>query len=70
MRESHSSHSRVRESMAAAWRKLARGSGFNRGAVWGVMILGALAAFEVFNFSTTEYALGDLLGILAEQLDK
>ncbi|MBN1305673.1 MAG: hypothetical protein JXA13_14645 [Anaerolineales bacterium] len=36
----------------------------SRGASWGVMILGALVAFEIFNFSTTEFALGDVLGDL------
>jgi hypothetical protein len=30
-----------------------------------VMIFGALIAFEIFNYSTTEHALGDLLGNLA-----
>lgn len=30
----------------------------------GIMIVGALLAFELFNFSTTEYALTDLLGEL------
>lgn len=33
-----------------------------RGLVFGVMIVGALLAFELFNFSTTDFALGDLLG--------
>jgi hypothetical protein len=33
-----------------------------RGLVWGAMIVGALLAFEMFNFSTTEFALSDLLG--------
>jgi len=33
-----------------------------RGFVFGAMIVGALLAFELFNFSTTEFALGDLLG--------
>ena len=33
-----------------------------RGWVWGFMIIGALLAFEMFNFSTTEFALSDLLG--------
>lgn len=37
---------------------------FRRGLVWGVMIIGALFAFELFNFSTTEFALSDLLGDL------
>jgi hypothetical protein len=36
----------------------------SRGAAWGVMIIGALLAFEVFNFSTTEFALKDVLGEL------
>lgn len=33
-----------------------------RGLVFGLIILLALLAFEVFNFSTTEFALKDLLG--------
>ncbi len=33
-----------------------------RGRAWGLMIIGALLAFEVFNFSTTEFALSDVLG--------
>lgn len=32
---------------------------------FGIMIIGALLAFEVFNFSTTEFALNDVLGNLA-----
>jgi hypothetical protein len=43
---------------------LFRGRGFNRGAAWGMMIIGALLAFEVFNFSTTQFALRDVLGDL------
>lgn len=35
-----------------------------RGLVWGLMIIFALFAFEVFNYSTTEFALTDLLGDL------
>jgi hypothetical protein len=41
-----------------------RGRKFNRGAAWGTMIIGALLAFEVFNFSTTQFALRDVLGDL------
>ncbi len=43
---------------------LARLSTFKlrRGAAFGIIILAALAAFEIFNYSTTDYALGDLLG--------
>lgn len=36
-----------------------------RGLVFGVIILTALIAFEAFNFSTTQYALGDLMGNLS-----
>ncbi|HEY2980984.1 MAG TPA: hypothetical protein VGJ22_07385 [Anaerolineales bacterium] len=36
----------------------------NRGATWGLMIVGALLAFELFNFSTTQFALTDVLGTL------
>ncbi len=36
-----------------------------RGMAWGVMIILALFFFEVFNFSTTEFALSDLLGDLS-----
>jgi len=33
-----------------------------RSKAFGLMILGALLAFEVFNYSTTEFALNDVLG--------
>lgn len=36
----------------------------NRGLVWGVILILALLAFEVFNFSTTQFALLDMLGDL------
>ncbi len=36
----------------------------SRGLLFGVLILGALLAFEIFNYSTTDYALTDLLGNL------
>jgi hypothetical protein len=36
-----------------------------RGFAFGVLIVSALLAFEIFNFSTTDYALGDLLGDLS-----
>jgi len=35
-----------------------------RGMAWGIMILCALLAFEIFNYSTTEFALLDVLGDL------
>jgi hypothetical protein len=37
---------------------------FNRGMVFGVIIITALLAFELFNYSTTDFALSDLLGDL------
>ncbi|HEX6270668.1 MAG TPA: hypothetical protein VFZ43_10555 [Anaerolineales bacterium] len=40
------------------------GRGFSRGAAWGMMIIGALLAFEIFNFGTTQFALRDILGEL------
>ena len=35
-----------------------------RGFLFGLLIVGALLAFELFNFSTTDFALTDLLGDL------
>jgi hypothetical protein len=35
-----------------------------RGFAFGVLIIAALLAFEIFNYSTTDYALNDLLGDL------
>lgn len=37
---------------------------FRRGLAFGVIIISALLAFELFNYSTTEFALSDLLGDL------
>jgi len=53
-----------RNGLAFAFRNLANGRRMQRGAAWGAMILGALVAFEVFNFSTTQFALVDVLGDL------
>jgi hypothetical protein len=43
---------------------LGRGRRINRGAAWGLMIVCALLAFEIFNYSTTQFALADVLGNL------
>jgi hypothetical protein len=43
---------------------LFKGRRLDRGAAWGAMIVGALIAFEIFNFSTTQFALLDVLGDL------
>jgi hypothetical protein len=39
-------------------------AGLQRGLLFGVLILTALCAFEVFNYSTTQFSLSDLLGNL------
>src|SRR3990172_180691 len=36
--------------------------GLRRGLAFGTLIVAALLAFEIFNYSTTEFALTDLLG--------
>jgi hypothetical protein len=36
----------------------------SRGFLFGILILGALVAFEIFNYTTTDFALRDLLGDL------
>ena len=41
-----------------------QGSRLSRGLMWGILILGALIAFEIFNYSTTDFAMSDLLGDL------
>ncbi len=43
---------------------LLRRTHLQRGLVFGSLIIAALLAFEIFNYSTTDYALGDLLGNL------
>jgi hypothetical protein len=43
---------------------LFKGRRFNRGAAWGLMIVGALLAFELSNFGATQFALTDILGDL------
>lgn len=52
------------DKLKTAWNALVHNRQINRGAAWGMMIVGALLAFEVFNFSTTQYALHDMLGDL------
>ncbi|OGO75781.1 MAG: hypothetical protein A3K45_01680 [Chloroflexi bacterium RIFOXYC12_FULL_59_14] len=39
-----------------------RGTALKRGAIFGSILVAALGAFEVFNFSTTQFALRDMLG--------
>jgi hypothetical protein len=42
-----------------------QGTAHKRGLIFGAIILSALLAFEVFNFSSTLFALSDILGNLA-----
>ena len=42
-----------------------KGTAVKRGLIFGLIILGALLAFEVFNYSSTLFALTDILGNLA-----
>jgi hypothetical protein len=42
-----------------------RGTAIRRGALFGGIILAALLAFEIFNYSTTNFALSDILGDLS-----
>lgn len=41
-----------------------KGVNIRRGMAWGMIIIGALVAFEIFNYSTTQFALADVLGNL------
>ncbi|MDO9130659.1 MAG: hypothetical protein Q7U34_12410 [Anaerolineales bacterium] len=41
-----------------------KGVTLQRGFAWGIIILCALLAFEIFNYSTTQFALQDVLGNL------
>jgi hypothetical protein len=41
-----------------------QGTAMRRGAMFGSILIGALLAFEVFNYSTTDFALRDVLGDL------
>lgn len=52
------------DGIGALWRSLTKGRHLDRGAAFGMMILGALLAFEIFNFSSTQFALRDMLGNL------
>ena len=42
--------------------QITRKFSYSRGKLFGFLIVGALLAFELFNYSTTDFALNDLLG--------
>ncbi len=44
--------------------RVLRGTAIKRGALFGAILITALLAFEIFNYSTTAFALGDVLGDL------
>ena len=52
------------DGLKTLWYSFTHNREFNRGAVWGLIIISALLAFEVFNFNTTQFALRDVLGDL------
>jgi hypothetical protein len=45
--------------------RVSRKINYSRGKLFGLLIIGALLAFELFNYSTTDFALNDLLGELS-----
>jgi hypothetical protein len=64
MNSVRSSRNNVGDGLRALWGDITRGHRLSRGATWGMIIIFALLAFEVFNYSTTQFALQDVLGDL------
>src|SRR5512140_3077349 len=58
------SNGNVGDGLKGLLRNLRNGRTISRGAAWGLIIIGALLAFEIFNYSTTQFALRDVLGDL------
>src|SRR5512140_57628 len=58
------SNGNVGDGLKALMRNIRTGRAISRGAAWGLIIISALLAFEVFNYSTTQFALRDVLGDL------
>ncbi|HEX8991213.1 MAG TPA: hypothetical protein VF784_06000 [Anaerolineales bacterium] len=54
----------VGDGLKALLQGIRGGRRLSRGAAWGMIILFALLAFEIFNYSTTQFALRDVLGDL------
>jgi hypothetical protein len=54
----------VGDGLKGLWQNIRSGRTISRGAMWGMIIVFALLAFEVFNYSTTQFALRDMLGDL------
>ena len=49
-------------SPSISFTRISRKINYSRGKLFGFLIIGALLAFELFNYSTTDFALNDLLG--------
>jgi hypothetical protein len=64
MNNVRSNRNNVGDGLRALWRDVTRGRHLSRGASFGMIIIGALLAFEIFNYSTTQFALLDVLGDL------
>lgn len=60
-----SSSSSLTDEIGAALQEIRAKLPAQRGLLFGIIIVLGLVAFETFNFSTTEFALGDLLGDLS-----
>ncbi len=61
----HYRNNLIASGLRSLWNSIAHTRRFNRGAAWGMIIVAALIAFEAFNFSTTQFALLDMLGDLS-----
>lgn len=64
MYESRNPNQLVKEGVKRWFQVVVEDVKMKRGIVFGVIIFGALLAFEVFNYTTTDFALTDLLGDL------
>lgn len=64
MYDSHNPNQLAKEAMQEWFQVVVERVKMNRSTIFGVMIFGALIAFEAFNFTTTDFALTDLLGDL------
>ncbi len=64
MYESRNPNQLVKEGVRRWFQVLVEDVKMKRGMVFGLIIFGALLAFEVFNYTTTDFALTDLLGDL------
>ncbi len=55
----------MNRSMRLSLFPILRGTALRRGAIFGAIIFSALMAFEIFNYSSTSFALHDILGDLS-----